>query len=565
MDQLKKLLAKLSLKQRVSIGVAVIAVVAGLVAFARWNRERDFKPLFSELTQEDAAAVVAKVREGGTEFRLSENGSTVLVPSGKVAEMRLQLAAAGVPKSGRIGFELFDKTNFGVSDFTEQVNYHRALEGELERTIMALSEVDQARVHLTFPKDSVFVESKQPAKASVLIKLKPGARLSPQNVSAICQLASSSVEGLTPDAVSVVDMRGNLLSRPHKPSPDGPDPDDAGLEYKGKIERELLAKINTTLEPLLGVDKFRAGVSVDCDFTSGEQSEEVFDPTKSVMVNSQKTEDVSGANGVSGVPGTASNLPRPTSKPGSGGNSVSRRTENIAFQSSRTVRRMRLPQGAVKRMSVSVLVDNLVRFEGVGPKAKRILEPPPPDRMKAIHDVVAGVIGFSTERGDQLVVESQPFESTRTLEPPPAPAAPPVAGPSGGPVWLQNIMKNRMLLIGAGVGAFVLFLLLGAAVFLLLRKKKRRTIEIKAQIEAAAQAALPAADDVTKQMETQLAEQSAARERQTVEALNALKLPPPATKKGEVLTRHILEEVKKDPKVVAQIIRSWVNEGAEKR
>jgi flagellar M-ring protein FliF len=560
MDQLRKLIAGLSLKQRISIGVAAIAIVACLVAFARWNRERDFKPLFSELTQEDAAAVVAKVREGGGEFRLSENGSTVLIPAAKVAETRLQLAAAGIPKSGRIGFELFDKTNFGVSDFTEQVNYHRALEGELERTVMALSEVEMARVHLTFPKDSVFVESREPAKASVLIKLKPGAHLSPQNVAAICQLASSSVEGLTPDAVSVVDMRGNLLSRPHRASPDGPDPDDAGLEYKGKIEREMLAKINATLEPLLGADKFHAGVSVECDFTSGEQSEETFDPNKSVMVNSQKTEDISGGNAVSGIPGTASNLPRPTSKPGGGMNGVTRRTENIAFQSSRTVRKMRLPQGSVKRLSVSVLVDNFVRFEGSGAKTKRLLEPPPPDRMKAIHDLVAGVVGFSTERGDQLVVESQPFESTRNWEPPPV-ATPPVGAP-GVPVWLQNIMKNKMLLIGAGAGAFLVFVLLGLAVFMLLRRRKGKGVEIQKQIEASTTA--PPADDVTKKMEAQLAEQSALRERQTADALHALKLPPVTTKKGEVLTKHILEEVKKDPKIVAQIIRSWVNEKNEK-
>src|SRR4029077_12854009 len=146
------------------------------------NKERDFKPLYTGLAQEDAAAVLVKVREGGAEFRLSEEGTTVLVPSAKVAELRLQLAAAGVPKSGRIGFELFDKTNFGTSDFAEQVNYHRALEGELQRSVMSLSVVEQARVHVTFPKDSVFIESKQPAKASVLVRLRPGGKLSPQNV-----------------------------------------------------------------------------------------------------------------------------------------------------------------------------------------------------------------------------------------------------------------------------------------------------------------------------------------------------------------------------------------------
>ena len=164
--------------------------------FSHWNRERDFRPLYSGLASEDAAAVVAKVREGGSEFRLSDNGSVVLVPSGKVAELRLQLAAAGIPKSGRIGFELFDKTNFGASDFAEQVNYHRALEGELERSVMSLAEVEQARVHITFAKDSIFPESRQPAKASVLVKLRAGAQLSAQNVAAICQLTASAVDGL---------------------------------------------------------------------------------------------------------------------------------------------------------------------------------------------------------------------------------------------------------------------------------------------------------------------------------------------------------------------------------
>src|SRR5271165_1649794 len=213
MDQLKRIFEALSWKQIVSILLAAAAVVAALSLLSRWNRERDFRPLYSELSPEDAAAVLSKVRESGTDVRLSENGATVLVPSVKVAELRLQLAAAGVPKSGRIGFELFDKTNFGASDFAEQVNYHRALEGELERSVMSLAEVEQARVHVTLAKDSVFVESRQPAKASVLVKLRNGMQLSPQNVVAICQLTASAVEGLAPEAVSVLDTRGNLLNR----------------------------------------------------------------------------------------------------------------------------------------------------------------------------------------------------------------------------------------------------------------------------------------------------------------------------------------------------------------
>lgn len=304
MNQLNRLFGSITVKQRVSMVVAAVAVIALILFASHWNSEQDFKPLYTGLAQEDAAAVLVKVRENGSEFRLAEGGSTVLVPSAKVAEMRLQLAAAGIPKSGRIGFELFDKANFGTSDFAEQVNYHRALEGELERSVMSLSEVEQARVHITFPKDSIFLESKQPAKASVLVKLRPGAKLSPQNVAAICQLTASAIEGLAPEAVSLVDMHGNLLNRPRRQaSGDEQEPSEANLDYRQKIERDLVTKINSTLEPLLGVDKFRANVLVDCDFTSGEQSEETLDPSKSVMVSSQKTEEISGANLAAGVPG----------------------------------------------------------------------------------------------------------------------------------------------------------------------------------------------------------------------------------------------------------------------
>ena len=396
--------------------------------------------------------MVAKVRESGSDFRLSDNGSAVLVPSGKVAELRLQLAAAGVPKSGRIGFELFDKTNFGASDFTEQVNYHRALEGELERSVMSLAEVEQARVHITFPKDSIFLESRQPAKASVLVKLRAGAQLSAQNVAAICQLTASAVDGLAPEAVSVVDMRGNLLNRARKPlSSDDAEPSEAALDYRQKIEHDLLAKMNSTLEPLLGADKFRATASVECDFTSADQSEETFDPNKSVMVTSQKTEDISGGSLAAGIPGTASNLPRPTSRPATGASGVTRRTENITYQSSHTVRHVRQPQGAVKRLSVSLLVDSDVRWEGSGAKAKRIVEPPSAEKLKAIHDLVAGVIGFSAERGDQLVVETLPFEST--LNPEPLlrhRAQPPLPQPVN---WMDADPQEQVLLGGDRSGA----------------------------------------------------------------------------------------------------------------
>ncbi len=569
MDQLKRILARLSWRQRITILAVALVVAAGLTALARWNRERDFRPLYTAMSPEDAGAVTARLKESGIEYRLGENGSTILVPSEKVAEVRLQLAAAGLPKSGRLGFELFDRTNFGATDFAEQVNYHRALEGELERSVMSLSEVEQARVHVTLAKDSIFAEARQPAKASVLVRLRPAARLAPQNVAAICYLAASAVQGLDPEAVSVVDMRGNLLNRPRRAaSTDGSEPSEASLEYRQKLERDLLAKINATVEPVMGADKYRASVFLDCDFTSGEQSEENFDPSRTVMTSQQRTEDISGAALASGVPGTASNLPRPTSRPGGGAQGVTRRTENVAYQSSRLVRRVKLPQGGIRRMSISILVDHAVRWEGKDAKARRILEPPSPEKLKAIRDLVAATTGFSAERGDQLIVESLPFESTLAWEPPAlaGPAAPPSALP-GLPKWLADALRQKNVLIAVAAGALAgVFLVVFLIVFLLRKKRGRRGVDVTIPAslpapESAGTALAESGEDLQKQMEAKLAEQTAQRQRQAAEVLNSLRLPPVTTKKTEVLAKHLAEEAKKDPTGMAQILRTWLNEG----
>src|SRR5579872_4645506 len=246
------LLAHLSIRQRITIAFVALTVVAGIYALVHYQRESDFRPLFTGLSSEDAGSIIQKLKEAGVDYRLSESGDAVLAPSARLAELRLMLASAGLPKTGRIGFELFDRTNLGATEFTEHINYRRALEGELERSVMSLAEVEQARVHLTFPKDSVFLESQQPAKASVLVKLRAGTRLSPPNVQAINHLVAAAVEGLSPDAVSVLDMNGNLLGRPRAPGTlDGPEASEAGLDYRHKIEADLLVKINSTLGPLL--------------------------------------------------------------------------------------------------------------------------------------------------------------------------------------------------------------------------------------------------------------------------------------------------------------------------
>jgi flagellar M-ring protein FliF len=570
-EQFKQLLARLTFVQKVSILAAALAVALSLAWGVRWNKERDLKPLFSGLSAEDAGGVVEKLKAANVEYKVGENGAVILVPSARVAELRLDMAAAGLPKTGRLGFELFDKTNFGATEFSEHVNFRRALEGELERSVMALAEVERARVHVTFAKDSVFLESRQPAKASVLVKLRPGAVLSQQNVLAITHLTASAVEGLAPESVSVLDMNGNLLSKLRKPLGENDGTySDAMIEYRQAVEKDLLTKIHSTLDPLLGAEKFRTGVSADCDFTSGEQSEENFDPTRSVMVSSQKTEDTSTSASSSGVPGTASNLPRPTSRPGMGGGGVARRTESIAYQTSRTVKHVKIPQGSVKRISISVLVDQSLRWEGAGPKAKRVLEPPSPERLKIVRDMVAGVVGFQQERGDQILVETLPFDATLNAAPPeqapsasPAPKAEPAPGM---PAWMGRLVKIAPLPVWIGIVVALLAAVAGAAFFLIRRRKAKRVVEMQPtlpNLPPGVQTPLIEPGESPEEFEiramAQIAGAAAERHRQEAELLADLSAVP-TTKKSEILKKHLSAEAKRNPEATAQLVRTWLTD-----
>jgi flagellar M-ring protein FliF len=573
---MKKTLANLSTRQRITIVILAVLVGAGLFSLVSWRKEADFKPLFTSLAPEDANRIVVKLKESGTEYRLTDGGATVLAPSTRLNELRLTMAAAGLPKTGRVGFELFDKLNLGATEFTEHINYRRALEGELERTVMSLSEVDQARVHLTFSKDSVFLESQQPAKASILVRLKPGRKLAPQNVIAINHLVASAVEGLSADAVTVLDMNGNLLGRP-KPAAgiDGPEPSAATLDYRHQVEADLMTKIASTLGPLLGPEKFRAGVNVECDFSGGEQSEEIFDPARSVMLSSQRTEDGSGAATAAGVPGTGSTLPRPTSRPASGSSRVTRTTENVTYQSSRTVKKMRLPAGSVKRLSVSVLVDQDVSWEKNGNAFKRVMVPPAPEKLKVIRDLVAGIIGFSEERGDQLVIETLPFELTLQSEPPASatpPAGPggPAAGEKGTPIpGLPFKLNQKQVMIAGSVAAGVLALAV-IGFFLMRRRRKKKPVAATAApaVQAAAgpasttaiEAGAGASVDVEKRIEDQFAERAALQKQRDEQTLASLKLAPVITKKAEVFAKHLREKIAQEPEVSIQILRSWIRE-----
>ena len=512
MDQAKKLFASLTARQLTSIVIVAIAVAGAVMGLSKWQRESGMRPLYTGLAPEDASAIVQKLREGGIDYKISSNGTEVMAPEDKVPELRLQMAGSGLPKTGRIGFEIFDKTNFGITDFAEHVNYRRALEGELERSIMAISDVQQARVHVTLPKESVFSDARESAKASVLVGLRPGTRLASNNVVAITNLVSSAVEGLSPELVSVVDMNGTLLSRPHRDGlPDTAQASEAVLEYRQAIEHDLAAKINNTLEPLLGADKFRTGVSADIDMTSGEQSEETFDPSKSVMVSSQKSEDTSGTTrSQTSAPGTAANLapqqaagttppqvpPAGTQpekdkkdaqaqaapKPGGTTSSTNRRSESITYQTSRVTKHLKLPQGSIKRLSIAVLLDQGFKMEGQGAQAHRVVLPPDTEKIKAIQTLVGTLVGMDMTRGDQLTVEALPFDNSMNLEP--GSLGAPGAAKKPDDVFSIETLKKKPALMYGSIGGVVL--VIGLVIFAITRGKKGGRAEM--------QEALPVAD-----------------------------------------------------------------------
>jgi flagellar M-ring protein FliF len=559
MDQINKLLAGLSLRQKVSIALVALLTAAGLFAFSRWRRESDFRALYTSMAPEDAAGVVQKLRETGVEYRLGENGASVLVPSARLAESRLALAAAGLPKTGRIGFELFDRSNFGATDFVEHVNYMRALEGELERTVMSMAEVEQARVHLTLPKESIFLDKQQPAKASVMLNLRPGAQVSQAKVQAITNLLASAVEGLAPEAVSVVDMNGNLLNRPRRTGEgDASQLTSESLEVRQQMERDLVAKIRSTLEPLLGADRFRAGASVECDLTSGEQQEESYDPSRSVMTSSQKAEDVVEKASAGGVPGTASNLPSKDGKPPGSGAGTSRRTESVTYASSRIVKQTHIPQGVIRRMSLAVLVDNTVRWEGQGAQRRRILEPPAPETLKTIKDLVAATTGFNSDRGDQLTVESLPFESTLNSEPPPeiGPAPKPKPAPRVAP-WLEFLQKNRDVISPVMIGLAVLGVLLRAMAMFGRRRRKGGVEKPMPALPGGAATPEPAA----------LSGSAAAASSQLAGATPASQIASAAYASAAAPEEEVLELATRvrdfaqsDRQVAANVLRLWLQE-----
>ena len=386
-----------------SVIALCIAIVAGM---AMWSQKVDYQVLYSNLSPEDAGLAIARLKEMKIPYQVE--GNAISVPSDKVYELRLELASQGIPQGGGIGFEIFDKNQFGVTEFVQRLNYVRALQGELGRTIRTLSEVDQARVHIAIPEKTIFSDKEERPTASVVLKLKPGRALNQGQIGGIVHLVSSSVEGLPPGNVSVIDNMGNLLSRPV----DGSEVvvDAKQLEYQKTVDREYESKLQSMLEGIVGRGKAIVRVSTKIDFSKVERTEEKFDPDTIAIRSEQRSQEKTVGSSQGGVPGVSSNQPGQQPAQAAGAPSASQKqTENINYEVSRVVSKIMEPRGTVKNLSVAVLVDGTYgKAEG---SKKGAFVARNEQEMKKYDDVVKAAIGYDKNRGDQVIIENVPFET----------------------------------------------------------------------------------------------------------------------------------------------------------
>ncbi|TKB66600.1 MAG: flagellar M-ring protein FliF [Nitrospira sp.] len=421
------MLSKFSINQRMIVLVALAGSIAGLIAIALWTQQPDMQVLFTNLNPEDAAGIVDKLKETKVPYETTGGGNTILVPSAQVHELRLQLATQGLPHGGGVGFEIFDRSSIGMSDFVQKLNYRRALQGELARTIAQMPEIERARVHLATPERRLFSSDENRARASVVVSLRNGQALAKTQVNGIVHLVSSSVEGLQVKDVTVVDGHGRLLS-----SAAGSD-DAAGLtgsqlEYQRTVEKDIETRIQSMLERIVGVNKAVVRVSSILDFRKVETTEEKYDPNSQVVRSEQRgQEKASGVNGVTsgGVPGVQSNVPEGTGQePAQTSSSANQnKNETVNYEISRTVSRVVESTGSIKQLSVAVLVDGIYEAATLSEGGKTASDATKKyvarseEDMKRIEEIVKKAMGYSLERQDQVQVTNVPFDIV-TEEPP---------------------------------------------------------------------------------------------------------------------------------------------------
>lgn len=540
---------RLRANPRIPLLVAGAAAIAIIVAMVLWAKQPDYRVLYSNVSDQDGGAIVTQLTQMNIPYRFSETGGAIEVPADKVHELRLRLAQLGLPKGGAVGFELLDQEKFGISQFSEQVNYQRALEGELARTIETLGPVKSARVHLAMPKPSLFVREQKSPSASVTVNLAPGRAMDEGQISAVVHLVSSAVAGLPPGNVTLVDQSGRLLTQSNT---SGRDLNDAQLKYAADVEGRVQRRIEAILSPIVGNGNVHAQVNAQIDFDNKEQTEEQYhpngNPSEAVMRSRQlnESEQVGGPY-PGGVPGALSNQPAPannapitantpqngqqnqnaqqttsTSTANSAGPRNTQRNETTNYEVDRTIRHTKMNVGDVQRLSVAVVVNYRTLTDG---------KPLPltTDQLKQIEDLTREAMGFSQQRGDTLNVVNSQFNATDES-----------AGEL--PFWQQQAFIDQLMTAGR-------WLLVLIVAWILWRKAVRpqlvrREEERKALLENAQTRQMPEEEAV----EVRLSKDEQTQQRRANQRLSA-----------EVMSQRIREMSDNDPRVVALVIRQWMS------
>lgn len=530
-------LDQLPFQQKMILGAGVAALFALITGLWMWGQTPDYRVLYSNLSDRDGGTIIDSLQQMNIPYKFAEGGGALLVPSNLVYEARLKLASQGLPKGGTVGFELMENQRFGITQFAEQVNYQRALEGELARSVQSIGAVAAARVHLAIPKPSVFIKEQQKPSASVVLSLQGGRLLDSAQVSAIVHLISSSVPELSAKNVTVVDQSGTLLSESHSGNPVG-GLDASQLKYVQQIEQHYASRIEALLIPLLGINNIRAQVSADIDFSRTEQTSEIFKPNQnpatSVVRSQQSSEATSGSGPTGGVPGALTNQPPVpatapiVSGPGSPGGanaanvglSNMQKESTVNYEVDRTISHTILPVGTIKRLSVAVVLNGNRKV--MDAKGKSSSKPLDDAEKEQISNLVRDAMGFDQKRGDSLNVQVAAFsESKEILE--------------EIPFWKQpdmielakNIIKYALI---AGIMLFVVFRIIKPVFSSLLT-----TLNSAGSFRAApTQLAVAQADGSTAQY-------------------------VPAVAPYEQSLQVARQIAQQEPKIVASVIKEWVN------
>ncbi len=532
MDQTRTFFAGLSLRQRLLLIGGAVLVAATLYVFVQMIGSPQYKVLYAGMTPQDTQDIVARLTARNIPYQQSTDGADILVPADKLDSARLEVASQAMPHSGRLGFELFDKPNWAGSDFSEKVNYQRALEAELERTLGTLSEVEAVRVHLVLPAESLYSDNQHAAKASVMVKLRHG-RLPEQADTAIRQLVAGAVDRLRPESVVVVDAETNL--------PLGPGA--GGGIAASDLDRDLAKRVVETLEPVVGAQGVRASVHVDYDYSSGEETQETYDPNSAVALSTTRSEEQMGGPAVAGgVPGTSSNLPNAKvstpAKSSGGGETQSSKSESSTYAVNKLVRHTIQPAGRIRTISAALLIDDAITVEQKGTQRVVNRRKRSPDEMKQIEELARAALGIDAKRGDLLAVENLSFQGMQQEAP----------APPSKLERLQRTLKEwtwliRYLALGA---------LFGSAYLLLLRPVKKQIVAALRELPERARKQLhrEASGPLLAPDGSELLEQTGGRDEGDA-----------ALKRVSNLKSHLAEKVKNEPAGATRLIQSWLREG----